>query len=127
MMIPILADTSWLRDNAHAEQFITCLLLLFAATLFTLFKDEEVRHKWCSLMLALLVIYLGYILVAVIAGCSLYEVLGWESSLRRDPKRMLIFLIWLGSGYVLSRKMLYLFYRWRDRRGKDDNDTDTTY
>ena len=123
MMIPILADTSWLHDNAHAEHFITCLLLLLAATLFTLFKDEEVRHKWCSLMLALLVIYLGYIVVTVIADCSLYEMLGWKSSLRGGHKRMVILLIWLGCGYALSRKMLYLFYRWRDRRGKDNNDT----
>ncbi len=123
MMIPILADTSWLRDSAHAEQFITCLLLLLTAALFTLFRDEEVRHKWSAFILALLVIYLGYILVTVIAGCSLYEMLGWKSSLRKDPKRTLICLIWLGSGYALSRKMLCLFYRWRDRRGKDDNDT----
>ncbi len=123
MMIPILADTSWLHDNAHAEHFITCLLLLLAATLFTLFKDEEVRHKWCSLTLALLLIYLGYIVVTVIADCSLYEMLGWKFTLRKDPKKILILLIWLGCGYALSRKMLYLFYRWRDRRGKDDNDT----
>lgn len=123
MMIPILADTSWLCDNAYAEHFVISLLLLFAAVLFTLFKDEEVRHKWCTLMLALLLIYLAYVFVTIITGCSLYEMLGWKSTLLRDPKRTLICLTWLGGGYALSRKMLCLFYRWRDRRGKDDNDT----
>ncbi|MBR5886670.1 MAG: hypothetical protein IKZ07_00505 [Akkermansia sp.] len=128
-MTAILASTDWLRHSPHAALWIICAILVPATACFMLINDEENRHACVAFGIALIACLLFFILVLNTLNLSLSDLinnrprlLGYGRS--KWPLNLLI-LIWLSAAYCLSRGIIHLFHRLSDRRGDDEDDTDT--
>ena len=115
----------WLTDSPHGFLWGVCLFIPFVAACLTLIDDEEQRHSCIAFCAALLLTLLAFIGFLELTDHTLEDIvrrrrnlLGFRS---RNPYAYLLISAWVISSYFLSRKLLHLFYRWRDRRGDEDD------
>lgn len=115
----------WLTDSPHGFLWGVGFFLLFAAACLSLVNDEEHRHAYiafCAALLLTLLVFIGFLELSDLTLDDIVRrrrnLLGFRS---RNPYAYLLISAWGISSYFLSRKLLHLFYRWRDRRGDEDD------
>lgn len=115
----------WLTHSPHGFLWSVCFFLLFTAACLTLIDDEEQRHSCIAFCAALLINLLAFIGFLELTDLTFQDILRRNRYLlglhRRDAFAYLLVSVWILSSYYLSRKLLHLFYRWRDRRGDEDD------
>lgn len=124
MTTAILASTDWLRSSPHAALWIICMLLPLPAACCMLISDEEQRHQCVAFVAAMLVSMLLFILTLNLLDWEVEDLIyrRWLPSWgRRRPDLIILFLGWIFASYILSRGMLYLYYRWRDRASEQSD------
>ena len=124
MMTAILASTDWLRSSPHAALWIICMLLPLPAACCMLISDEEQRHQCVAFVAAMLVSMLLFILTLNLLDWEVEDLLyrRWLPSWgRRRPDFTILILGWIFASYILSRGMLHLYYKWRDRASEQSD------
>lgn len=124
MTTAILASTDWLRSSPHAALWIICMLLPLPAACCMLISDEEQRHQCVAFVAAMLVSMLLFILTLNLLDWEVEDLIyrRWLPSWgRRRPDLIILFLGWIFASYILSRGMLHLYYRWRDRASEQSD------
>lgn len=124
MTTAILASTDWLRSSPHAALWIICMLLPLPAACCMLISDEEQRHQCVAFVAALLVSMLLFILTLNLLDWEVEDLLyrRWFPSWgRRRPDFTILTLGWIFASYILSRGMLHLYYKWRDRASEQSD------
>ena len=125
MTTAILASTDWLRSSPHAALWIICMLLPLPAACCMLINDEEQRHQCVAFVAAMLVSLLLFILTLNLLDLEVEDLIyrrrlcSWG---RRRPDLTILFLGWIFVSYILSRGLLYLYYRWRDRASEQSDE-----
>ncbi len=119
----------WLTHSPHGFLWSVCFFLLFTAACLTLIDDEEQRHSCIAFCAALLINLLAFIGFLELTDLTFQDILRLNRHLmgfrRRDAIAYLLVSVWILSSYILTRKLLRLFYHWRDRRGEDDETNDS--
>ena len=124
MTTAILASTDWLRNSPHAALWIICMLLPLPAACCMLISDEEQRHQCVAFVAAMLVSMLLFILTLNLLDWEVEDLLyrRWLPSWgRRRPDFTILILGWIFASYILSRGMLHLYYKWRDRASEQSD------
>lgn len=115
----------WLTDSPHGFLWGVCLFIPFVAACLTLIDDEEQRHSYIAFCAALLLTLLAFIGFLELTDLTLEDIVRRRRNLlgfrRRNPDAYLLIFAWIISSFYLSRKLLHLFYRRRDRRGDEDD------
>lgn len=128
MTTAILASTDWLRSSPHAALWIICMLLPLSAACCMLISDEEQRHQCVAFVAAMLVSMLLFILTLNLLDWEVEDLLyrRWlRSGGRRRPDLAILILGWIGVSYILSRGMMHLYYKWRDKKAAQGQEEDT--
>lgn len=124
MTTAILASTDWLRSSPHAALWIICMLLPLPAACCMLISDEEQRHQCVAFVAAMLVSMLLFILTLNLLDWEVEDLIyrRWLPSWgRRRPDLAILILGWIFASYILSRGMLHLYYKWRDRASEQSD------
>ena len=100
------------------------MLLPLPAACCMLISDEEQRHQCVAFVAAMLVSMLLFILTLNLLDWEVEDLIyrrwlpRWG---RRRPDFTILILGWIFASYILSRGMLHLYYKWRDRASEQSD------